>query len=194
MRFEKTELEGVRIVEATPAGDERGYFARTFCEREFDEAGLHTRFVQHSRSCSLLKGTLRGMHFQAEPMSEIKLVSCVRGAVYDVVVDLRRDSSTYRRWMSVELTEANQRQLYIPEGCAHGFMTLCDEVVVNYLISAFYRPELARGIRYDDPAIGVEWPAPPTVISQKDLNWPLVADEIRRAGQRPKRAPAVRAL
>lgn len=174
MRFEKTELAEVVVVEPTPLPDERGFFARTFCEREFAEAGLEHRFVQHSQSCSLRKGTLRGMHFQDEPDREVKLVSCIRGAIYDVAVDMRPHSSTYGRWLSVELTDANRRQLYIPEGFAHGFMTLCDDVVVSYLISAFYAPALARGVRYDDPTIGIKWPGPVTAVSERDLSWPYL--------------------
>lgn len=188
MIFRETELAGVTIVESVPAGDERGSFSRTFCEREFTGAGLQCRFVQHSRSHSLRKGTLRGMHYQQAPGREAKLVSCVRGAIHDVVVDLRPGSPTFARWIGVDLTEANQRQIHVPEGCAHGFQTLCDDVVVGYLISAFHSPELARGVRYDDPAIGIRWPMPPTVISQRDLGWPAI--EPGEADRPPIPAPA----
>lgn len=175
MRFDRTGLDGVWLVEPEPISDARGYFVRTFCEREFAEAGLTTRFVQHNQSLSLRKGTLRGMHFQEDPYGEVKLVSCQRGAIQDVVVDLRRTSPTYRKWISVELSEANRRQLYIPEGCAHGFMTLCDNAVTGYLISAFHAPSAARGLRYDDPAIGITWPEAPTVMSERDKDWPYLA-------------------
>lgn len=191
MIFRETDLAGVHIIEAVPIGDERGSFARTFCEREFAEAGLQCRFVQHSRSRSLRKGTLRGMHYQEAPGRETKLVSCVKGAIHDVVVDLRPRSPTFARWVGVDLTEANQRQIYVPEGFAHGFQTLCDDVVVSYLISAFHSPELARGIRYDDPAIGIEWPMPPTVMSERDLGWPRIGQT--EADRPPIPPPAGRA-
>ena len=189
MRFKSTDLKGIHIIEAMPVGDERGHFARTFCEREFAEAGLEFHFVQHSRSRSLRKGTLRGMHFQDAPQRETKLVSCIVGAIHDVVVDLRPGSPTFAKWTAVELTEDNQKQLYIPEGFAHGFLTLRDDVVVSYLISAFHSPALSRGVRYDDPMIGIEWPAAPTVISERDLSWPRIGSG--EAVRLPTRAPAV---
>lgn len=193
MRFVETELEGVRIVEPAPARDERGSFARTFCELEFAAAGLVHRFVQHSQSRSLKKGTLRGMHFQEAPEAETKLVACIAGAVYDVVVDLRPGSPSRYRWIAVELTQENGRQLYIPEGFAHGFMTLCEDAVVSYLISAWYAPGLARGIRYDDPLVGIEWPAMPSIISERDLGWPMLAPGAPRAAPIATTEPAARA-
>ena len=172
MRFSRTELCDAWLIEPVPARDERGFFARTFCIREFAEHGLTTRFVQHSTSASTRRGTLRGMHFQRAPHGEAKVVTCSRGAIWDVIVDLRPRSPSYRRWQGFELTAGNRRQLYIPEGFAHGFQTLCDDVEVSYLISAFYAPAAAGGVRHDDPTLAIEWPLPVSVISEKDRTWP----------------------
>lgn len=171
MRFDPTNLSGACLVVPEPVGDERGFFARTFCVRELAEHGLETEFVQHSASVSLKRGTLRGMHFQREPHGEAKIVTCVKGAIFDVIVDLRPASPTFRRWQGFELTDANRHRLYIPKGFAHGFQTLTDNVEVGYLISAFYEPSAASGVRHDDPAFGIEWPLPVTVISEKDKGW-----------------------
>ena len=176
MRFIETDLCGAWLIEPVPARDSRGFFARTFCAREFADHGLTTRFVQNSTSQSLAKGTLRGMHFQRAPHAEAKVVSCLKGAVWDVIVDLRPDSPTYCRWQGFELTAENCRQLYIPEGFAHGFQTLCDQAEVGYLISEFYEPSAAGGVRYNDPAFAIEWPLPLTVISEKDRTWPDFVD------------------
>lgn len=176
MRFLETKLDGAWLIEPEPIRDSRGYFARTFCTRDFEERGLESRFVQHSRSFSATKGTLRGLHFQTAPHEEVKLVSCVSGAVYDVIVDLRPNSPTYRKWQGFELSADNKRQLYVPAGFAHGFQTLTDEAELNYLISAFYEPAASTGISYDDPALGVTWPLPVSVISDRDKSWgPLLA-------------------
>ena len=164
-------IEGVRVVKLDPKADERGFFARTFCVRELAEHGLETEFVQHSASVSLKRGTLRGMHFQREPHGEVKIVTCVKGAILDVIVDLRPASPTFRRWQGFELTDENRHRLYIPKGFAHGFQTLTDNVEVGYLISAFYEPSAASGVRHDDPAVGIEWPLSVTVISEKDKSW-----------------------
>lgn len=172
MRFIPTPLAGVWTVELEPVGDARGSFARSFCAREFAEHGLVTEFPQHSRSLNKAKGTLRGLHLQRPPHGETKLVSCIRGAIYDVCVDLRPDSPTYRHWHGVELSETNGAQFYLPKGCAHGFQTLTDNAEVNYLISAFYEPPAGAGWRYDDPAFSVTWPLPVASISEKDLAWP----------------------
>ncbi|MES1156691.1 MAG: dTDP-4-dehydrorhamnose 3,5-epimerase [Alphaproteobacteria bacterium] len=172
MRFASTSIPGAWIVELEPHADARGSFARTFCQREFAAHGLATDFPQHSRSFNKAKGTLRGVHFQKPPYAEAKLVSCVRGSIYDVCVDLRPDSPTFRSWLAVELTESNGKQFYIPEGCAHGFQTLADNSEVNYLISTFYEPTAGAGWRYDDPAFGVAWPLPVAAINDKDLAWP----------------------
>ena len=176
MRFLETKLDGAWLIEPEPIRDSRGYFARTFCVRDFDERGLESRFVQHSRSFSATKGTLRGLHFQTPPHEEVKLVSCVSGAVYDVIVDMRPNSPTYRKWQGFELSADNKRQLYVPAGFAHGFQTLTDDAELNYLISAFYEPAASTGISYDDPALGVTWPLPVSVISDRDRSWgPLLA-------------------
>lgn len=172
MRFKKTELPGAWLIVPEPISDNRGFFARTFCERELAGHGLETRFVQHSASVSHLKGTLRGMHFQKEPHGEVKIVTCVRGAILDVIIDLRPGEPTFRRCQAFELTEENRHRLYIPKGFAHGFQTLTDDVELAYLISAFYEPSAATGVRYDDPAFDIEWPLPVSVISEKDKSWP----------------------
>jgi dTDP-4-dehydrorhamnose 3,5-epimerase len=153
-------------------GDARGAFARSFCEKEFAANGLATRFVQHSRSISAARGTLRGMHFQRAPHEEAKLVSCVKGGIWDVIIDLRPDSPSFRRWQGFELTAGNRDQLYVPQGFAHGFQTLSDDTEVHYLISACYEADAAGGVRYDDPAFGIAWPLPVSVIADKDRNWP----------------------
>lgn len=174
MRFVETRLRGACLVEPEPIVDERGAFARTFCVREFGEQGLETSFPQHSISISHRAGTLRGMHFQNPPHAEAKLVSCIQGAIFDVIVDMRAGSPTYLQWESFELTPENRRQLYIPKGFAHGFITLADETVVQYLISELHVPDAARGFRHDDPAVGIKWPTTPSVISDRDRNWPLL--------------------
>jgi dTDP-4-dehydrorhamnose 3,5-epimerase len=176
MRFLETKLDGAWLIEPEPIRDSRGYFARTFCTRDFEERGMESRFVQHSRSFSAAKGTLRGLHFQTAPHEEVKLVSCVSGAVYDVIVDMRPGSPTYRQWQGFELSADNKHQLYVPAGFAHGFQTLTDDAELNYLISAFYEPAASTGISYDDPALGVTWPLPVSVISDRDKSWgPLLA-------------------
>jgi dTDP-4-dehydrorhamnose 3,5-epimerase len=173
MRFSNTELCGACLIEPTPARDERGFFARTFCVKEFKQQGLTTRFVQHNVSQSARRGTLRGMHFQSAPHGEVKVVTCLKGAIWDVIIDLRPKSQTYRQWRGFELTAGNRHQLYVPKGFAHGFQTLCDDVEVGYLISAFYAPAAASGVRYDDPAFAIAWPLPVSAISEKDRAWPL---------------------
>ena len=160
MRFLPTTLKDAYLIEPEPARDERGAFARTFCEREFSVQGLETRFVQHSSSSSVARGTLRGMHFQREPHSEVKLVRCVRGGICDVIVDLRPDSPTFRRWEAFELNAENGRQLYIPPGFGHGFQTLVDDTELSYLISAHYVAGASTGYRYDDPSFSIDWPLP----------------------------------
>jgi len=172
MRFHDTKLDGPWLIETDPAHDERGFFARTFCAREFADHGLETRFVQHSVSHSKRRHTLRGMHFQSGPHAEVKLVSCIRGAIFDVIVDIRPASRTYLQWQGFKLTSRNRRQLYIPKGFAHGFQTLTDDAVVSYLISEFYAPESASGFRFDDPVLAIDWPVVPTVVSDRDRRWP----------------------
>lgn len=172
MRFTPCELADTVIVDVEPHVDGRGLFARTFCEAEFAAAGLPTRFVQSSVSFNTRRGTLRGLHYQAPPKPEAKLVRCTRGAIHDVVVDLRPSSASFLRWISLELTAENRRALYIPEGCAHGFQTLTDDAEVLYMMTEFYAPELARGVRWNDPIFGVEWPIADATLSERDTTYP----------------------
>ena len=172
MRFETTGLDGAWLVQLEPRQDSRGFFARTFCVDEFGAHGLETEFPQHSISRSFVKGTVRGMHFQREPHAEVKLVRCLNGAIWDVIIDMRPDSPTFRQWRAFELSDENGSQLYIPKGFAHGFQTLSDNAEVNYLISEFHVPDAASGVCHDDPAFGITWPLPVTTISEKDLLWP----------------------
>jgi dTDP-4-dehydrorhamnose 3,5-epimerase len=171
--FHETAVAGVFVVELELRGDDRGFFARAFCRREFEEQGLNPAVIQCNLSFSAAEGTLRGMHFQRPPHEEAKLVRCTRGALWDVALDLRRSSPTYRRWTGVELTADNRRMLYVPEGCAHGFQTLVPDTEAFYQVSAAYAPEAEHGVRWDDPAFGIEWPrADGRVLSPKDASWP----------------------
>ena len=172
MIFTPTRLDGVFVVELQPFVDERGSFARTYCEREFAAQGLALLSAQSNQSYNRHAGTLRGLHYQTPPHDEAKLVRCARGRLWDVAVDLRPNSVSRGQWFGVELTESNNRQLYIPAGCAHGFQTLCDDTEVFYQMSNFYAPDAATGVRYDDPAFGIEWPLPVAQISPKDRQWP----------------------
>ena len=172
MRFEPTPLPGVFVVECDFVGDDRGGFARTFCEREFEQQGLETNIRQCSISYNRLRGTLRGMHYQAAPHDEVKLVRVTRGAIYDVALDLREDSPTFRHWFATELSSDSRRMFYIPRGCAHGFQTLADDTEVFYQISTPYEPTAARGVRWDDPAFGITWPLPITAIHPRDATYP----------------------
>jgi dTDP-4-dehydrorhamnose 3,5-epimerase len=172
MLFRSTGLAGVRLIDLEPVRDERGLFARTFCTRELAAQGLETGFVQHSISVTERAGSVRGMHFQKSPHEEVKLLRCIRGAIHDVLIDIRPDSPTYGRWEAYELTAENRRQLYVPAGLAHGFQTLLPDTEVGYLISAFYAPAAAAGIRHDDPAFAIAWPLPVADISPKDRAWP----------------------
>ena len=172
MIWRETELAGAFVVESEPIEDERGWFARIYDEGELEQNGLATRFAQGSLAYNKERGTLRGMHYQEEPYAEAKLVRCISGAVHDVIVDLRPASPTFKRWVAVELTAASGRMLYVPEGLAHGYLTLANESETLYLISAPYAPEAARGVRWDDPAFGIAWPDEPRVLSEKDKAWP----------------------
>ena len=176
MKFSPTTLPGVWRIELELAEDERGFFARTYCENEFTAHGLNTRWPQCNLTRTLKRGMLRGMHFQAEPKPEIKLVRCAVGAIHDVVIDVRRDSPAFGRWEAFELTGANRSIVYIPAGLAHGFQCLADGSEVLYQMSEFYVPELARGIRWNDPQVGIRWPLPNPVLSAKDRDLPLLAD------------------
>ncbi|MGA2606305.1 MAG: dTDP-4-dehydrorhamnose 3,5-epimerase [Terriglobia bacterium] len=172
MVFVETKLEGVYIIEVEKREDDRGFFARTFCQHEFEARGLNPRVAQCSTSFNKRKGTLRGLHYQVAPYGEVKVVRCTAGAIYDVAVDLRPDSLTYKQWVAAELTEDNRRALYIPVGCAHGFQTLVDDAEVYYQISEFYHREAAKGVRWDDPAFGVQWPLRKgPIVSERDRSY-----------------------
>ena len=173
MRFTPLALAGARLVELDPIADERGFFARAWCEREFAEHGLNPHLVQCNISFNTRKGTLRGMHWQAAPHGEAKLVRCTRGALYDVIVDLRPDSATYRRWLGIELTAMQRNALYIPEGLAHGFQTLESDSEIFYQMSGFHHPASARGLRWNDPAFNITWPLIDPLISERDRAFPL---------------------
>ncbi|GAB2582982.1 dTDP-4-dehydrorhamnose 3,5-epimerase [Ramlibacter solisilvae] len=179
MNFKPTPLPGAVLVETQPHEDDRGWFARVYCEREFAAHGLPARMVQGNLSLTQRTGTLRGMHWQAPPHEEDKLVRCVHGSIWDVIVDIRPASATCCQWFGVELSESNGRMLLVPKGFAHGFVTLTDAAAVSYLMSEFYAPAAARGARHDDPAFGIEWPVQVKEMSDKDRCWP---DFNREAG------------
>jgi dTDP-4-dehydrorhamnose 3,5-epimerase len=172
MIFRETKLKGAYIVDIERREDDRGFFARTWCLREFEAHGLNSRLAQCSISFNAKRGTLRGMHYQVKPFEEAKLVRCTMGSLCDVIVDLRPDSPTFKNHLSVVLTAENRTMLYVPEGFAHGFLTLEDETEVHYQISEFHAPGHARGFRWNDPAFGIAWPADEKVISERDLNYP----------------------
>lgn len=176
MVFTETALAGAYVIDLQPLSDQRGFFARAWCAREFADHRLASEFVQVNLSYSRLRGTLRGMHWQAAPYEEVKAVRCVRGALYDVVIDLRKDSKTYRQTFAIELSASNRKMLYVPAGLAHGFQTLDDDTEALYQVSAFYAPGAERGVRYDDPAFSIHWPLPVSAISEKDLRWPDYSD------------------
>lgn len=179
MRFEKTGLDGAYLIHREPMQDHRGFFARTFCVREFGTLGLETSFPQHSISHSHRKATLRGMHFQRSPFGEVKVVRCLTGSIFDVIIDLRPNSPTFGQWRGFELSAERGDQLYIPQQFAHGFQALTDAAQVSYLISAFYQPDAAAGYRYDDPAFNISWPYPVSEIAAKDLTWPVFKSELK---------------
>jgi dTDP-4-dehydrorhamnose 3,5-epimerase len=174
MHFRETDIAGARVIDPSPHQDDRGRFMRAWCLREFAEHGIDFVPVQANMGFSVQKGTVRGMHFQAEPALEAKLVRCTRGAIFDVVLDLRPRSSSYRKWYGAELSAESGRMLYVPEGCAHGYQTLADGTEMYYMASAFYTPAVVGGVRFDDPAFSIQWPLAPTVVSEQDRNWPLV--------------------
>ena len=174
MIFTSTKLEGVLLVDIEPRVDDRGFFARTWCRHELAAQGLDTEIAQESISYNRLRGTVRGLHFQHPPHEENKIVKCIRGAIFDVIVDLRPTSSGYLKWQGFELTTENRRALYIPKGFAHGFQTLADHSEIVYQISAFHAPQAAAGYRYDDTAFRIAWPLPVTMISKRDLSWPVL--------------------
>jgi len=170
--FTETGLKEAFIIQPEKLEDERGFFCRAWCKREFEAQGLNTNFVQCNISFNKKRGTLRGMHHQAPPHEEAKLVRCTMGAIYDVIIDLRPDSQTFKQWISVELTAENRKMIYIPEGFAHGSITIEDDTEVFYQMSEFYTPECARGVRWNDPAFGIVWPGDVTLISERDNQYP----------------------
>ena len=176
MIFVETELKGAFVIELERREDNRGFFARAFCQKEFEAHGLKPIIAQANVASNRLKGTLRGMHFQYPPAAETKLVRCTRGAILDIIVDLRPESPTYLRHVAVELTEDNQRALYVPERFAHGYQALRDNTDTSYQVGEFYTPGSEGGLRYDDPALGLRWPLPVTAMSDKDRVWPLMAE------------------
>jgi dTDP-4-dehydrorhamnose 3,5-epimerase len=172
MIFQEAMLNGAYVIDLDKREDDRGFFARAWCTKEFEAQGLTSRVVQANTSFNTSKGTLRGMHYQIDPSPETKLIRCIRGSIYDVIVDLRPSSATYKQWIGVELTATNRRALYVPEYFAHGFITLEDNTEILYLVSEFYSPECERGARCNDPAFGIVWPVKIEVISTKDETWP----------------------
>jgi len=174
MIFNETKLKGAYVIDLEPIRDERGFFARAWCKREFEEHGLIPNFVQANISFNEKAGTLRGMHYQTAPYEEIKLIHCTQGTIYDVIIDLRPDSETFKQWISVELSSENYRLLYIPKGFAHGFQTLSDASEMYYLHSEYFVPNASTGVKWDDPEFGVKWPEiEQRIISNKDMSWPL---------------------
>ena len=174
MIFEETVLPGAYLIRLTPHSDARGQFARAWCRDEFTKHGLADDFVQGNVSINPKQGTMRGLHYQEPPHGEVKIVRCVRGAIYDVIVDVRPDSPTFGKWQGFELVPTGMQALYVPAGFAHGFVTMVDDTEVNYLVSEFYTPHAGRGLRYDDPSLGISWPVPVTCISVQDRTWPLM--------------------
>jgi dTDP-4-dehydrorhamnose 3,5-epimerase len=174
--FHPQPVRSVQVIESQPVADDRGYFARIYCTAELERAGIRFPIRQSSVAFSRLAHTLRGLHYQTPPHAEQKLVRCIRGEAYVVVLDLRPESATFRKWCAVTLSERNGLSLYVPEGCAQGYQTLRDDTELQYSMTAAYAPEAARGVRYDDPAVGIEWPAPPAVLSDRDRNWPSLGE------------------
>lgn len=174
MKFLETTLPGLYVVELETLQDNRGFFARSFCAREFEALGLELMVAQCNISFNEKAGTLRGLHFQAPPHEEAKLIRCTRGAIYDVAVDIRPDSATYLKWHAIELTPDNRRMLFVPRGFAHGLQSLLDNTEVSYLMSEFYHPESARGLRWNDPALAISWPLDNAIISDKDRTYPML--------------------
>ncbi len=172
MIFSETKLQGAYIIDIEPKVDHRGFFARSWCQHEFEAHGLNPNVVQINVGFSSRRGTLRGLHYQNDPWSEVKLVRCTRGVIFDVIIDLRVDSPTHRQWLGVELNQDNHRMLYVPEGFAQGYITLADNTEISYQTTQFFSREHATGVRYDDPSFAIDWPIMAHVISEQDLNWP----------------------
>lgn len=174
MIFRKTKIDGLCLIEPELKIDERGWFARFFCGDELAGAGINFNVAQISRSLTAKKGTIRGMHFQKEPKAEDKIIQCLRGAVFDVVVDLRKHSPTYGKWVAEELSGSNKMMIYVGKGFAHGFQTLTDNCEMQYFVSEFYSPEHSSGVRWDDPFFGISWPIDNSLLSEKDRKWPFI--------------------
>ncbi|MFH1657169.1 MAG: dTDP-4-dehydrorhamnose 3,5-epimerase [bacterium] len=174
MIFQQARIKGVYILEPEFKIDQRGYFSRIFCESEFKKNGLNFKIIQANQSLTKKRGTIRGMHFQEEPNREKKIVQCLKGAAYDVIVDLREDSSTFGQWIIEKLDEENKKMLYVPEGVAHGFQSMTDNCLMQYFMSNHYSPEDARGVRWDDPFLKIKWPIDNPLLSEKDKKWPLI--------------------
>lgn len=172
MKFHPVQLGTAAIIEIEPHTDDRGFFARLFCEDELAAVGLVSRFPQVNNSASLWKGTLRGLHYQVPPAAEAKIMRCIRGAIFDAIVDLRPDSPTFAQWYGVELTPENRLMMYMPKGFAHAFLSLADDSEVIYFTSDRYAPGRERGLRFDDPRLAIAWPIPPIIVSEKDRSWP----------------------
>ena len=171
MKFTETELQGAYVIELEPISDHRGYFARSFCRKEFSEHDLNPDIMQQNISYNSTKGTLRGMHYQQKPFGECKLIRCLSGAIHDVIIDMRQSSTTYKKWLSFNLNAKALTMLYIPEGFAHGFITLEDNTVVSYNMSEYYQNNASKGIRYNDPEFKINWPLKPEIISEKDSQY-----------------------
>ena len=182
MIFTAVKLAGAFVVDMEKHEDERGFYARAWCKKEFERQGILADFVQANISFSHLQGTLRGLHYQHSPHQEAKLFRCVHGAIFSVIVDLRQDSPTKAQWYGVELSAANRRMLFMPEGFASGFISLLDNTEIFYCVTRGYHPESERGVRYDDPAFGIDWPVPVRTISEKDMNWPAFRGGRLKAG------------
>jgi dTDP-4-dehydrorhamnose 3,5-epimerase len=178
MIFHRTTLQDAFLIELEKRGDDRGFFARTMCRQEFAAHGLDTHYVQQNTSFSVCAGTIRGMHYQLPPHTEAKLVRCIEGEIVDIIVDLRRQSPTFMKHEKFILNDRNRLQLYVPRGFAHSFQAISDNIEVSYLLSAAYAPAAASGLRYSDPRLGIEWPLPVSVISDRDASWPLLGDDV----------------
>ncbi|MFA6435942.1 MAG: dTDP-4-dehydrorhamnose 3,5-epimerase [Candidatus Gracilibacteria bacterium] len=174
MKFTETKIKGVYCIEPELIRDERGYFTRTFCQKELESHGIEFNIAQTNLTLTLKKGTIRGMHFQSEPKAEAKIVQCLKGSIYDVAIDLRKNSPTYSQWVTEELTGDNKKMLYIPKGCAHGLQTLTDDCEVSYLMSEFYSPEHSKGVSWNDPFFNIQWPVKNPSLSEKDKNWSFI--------------------
>jgi dTDP-4-dehydrorhamnose 3,5-epimerase len=174
MIFKETPLSGAYVIEPERINDNRGFFARVWCKKELEQHGLKGEISQSNVGFSFRKGTFRGLHFQRPPHAEVKIVRCTRGSIFDVIVDLRPESPSYKRWFGVELSAENRKMIYVPEGMAQGYATLEDSTEINYHTSEFFNAESASGVRFDDPAFGIQWPIDPAVVSEQDRNWPLL--------------------